>query len=54
MWKLVLGFIAFAAIALYMISKGGEIDMGGEKHGADTHAPAGAEAAKPATPASGQ
>ncbi len=38
MWKLVLGFIAFAAIALYVLSKGGEIDMSGEKHGVDaTH-----------------
>ncbi len=35
MWKLVLGFIAFAAIALYVLSKGGEIDMSGEKHGVD-------------------
>jgi hypothetical protein len=44
MWKLALGFIVFAALALYMISKGGDIDMGGEKHGADTHV----EQAKPA------
>jgi hypothetical protein len=33
MWKIVIGFIAFAALALYMLTKGGELDMGGEKHG---------------------
>lgn len=33
MWKIVVGFIVFAGLALYMISKGGDIDMGGEKHG---------------------
>ncbi|HEY8359181.1 MAG TPA: hypothetical protein VIL30_17165 [Ramlibacter sp.] len=42
MWKLVVGFIVFAAVALYVIAKGGDqIDMSGEKHGADAvHAPA--------------
>lgn len=34
MWKLVVGFIIFAALALYMLSRGGDIDLGGEKHGA--------------------
>jgi hypothetical protein len=29
MWKIVVGFILFAALALYMLSKGGNIDMGG-------------------------
>ena len=33
MWKLVVGFIIFAALALYMLSRGGDIDLGGEKHG---------------------
>jgi hypothetical protein len=33
MWKIVIGFIAFAALALYMLTKGGDLDMGGEKHG---------------------
>jgi len=50
MWKLIVGFIAFAAIAMYVIFKGGDsIDMSGEKHGADAvHAPApAASAAKP-------
>jgi len=35
MWKIVVGFVLFAAVALYMISQGGAIDMGGEKHGAE-------------------
>ena len=35
MWKLVVGFIIFAALALYMLSRGGDIDLGGEKHGAN-------------------
>ena len=34
MWKIALGFIAFAAVVLYVLSKsGGDIDMSGEKHG---------------------
>lgn len=33
MWKLVVGFILFAALALFMLSRGGDIDLGGEKHG---------------------
>lgn len=44
MWKLVLGFIAFAALALFILSKGGDIDMGGEKHGIEAHPPAAASA----------
>lgn len=38
MWKLAAGFAVFAAIALFVLSKGGDIDMGGEKHGVDTPA----------------
>lgn len=33
MWKIVLGFLVFAALALYLLSKGGDLDMTGEKHG---------------------
>ncbi|MES2401700.1 MAG: hypothetical protein V4573_17050 [Pseudomonadota bacterium] len=33
MWKLVLGFIVFAGLALFVLNKGGDIDIGGEKHG---------------------
>ena len=51
MWKLVVGFIVFAGLALYVISKGGDsLDMSGEKHGAEAvHSPAPAPAA-PAAP----
>jgi hypothetical protein len=47
MWKLVVGFILFAALALFVLSKGGDIDMSGEKHGTETHeaAPAASAAA---------
>ncbi len=45
MWKIIVGFVVFAAISLYVVMKAGDkIDMGGEKHGGDaTHAPAPAE-----------
>ena len=33
MWKLALGVVVFAGLALYLLMKGGDIDMGGEKHG---------------------
>ncbi len=33
MWKLVVGFVIFAALALFVLMKsGGDIDMSGEKH----------------------
>lgn len=45
MWKILLAFVAFAALAIFVLSKGGDIDMGGEKHGADAmHVPAAASA----------
>ncbi len=51
MWKIIVGFILFAALALYLLSTGGNIDMGGEKHGAEaTHVPE-AAASAPAAPA---
>lgn len=54
MWKIALGFIVFAGLALFILSKGGDIDMGGEKHGAEaTHVePAKPAAAEPAPAAS--
>ncbi len=50
MWKIAVGFAVFAGLALYVISKGGDnIDMTGEKHGAEAvHAPAPAAAEAPA------
>ena len=48
MWKIAVGFAVFAGLALFILSKGGDIDMGGEKHGAEalhTEAPAAAASA---------
>lgn len=36
MWKIALAFIVFAAVALFMLSKGGDIAMGGDSHGIKT------------------
>ena len=33
MWKIVVGFIVFAGLAVWLLNKGGDIDLGGEKHG---------------------
>jgi hypothetical protein len=44
MWKLAAGFVAFAALSLFVIFKaGGSVDMSGEKHGTEAHAPVAAE-----------
>ncbi len=53
MWKLALGFVAFAALSLFVIFKAGDnVDMSGEKHGADAvHAPEETKPAAPAAPA---
>lgn len=51
MWKIIVAFIIFAALAMFVILKGGDqLDMGGEKHGSEAvHAPeASASAAAPA------
>lgn len=50
MWKIIVAFIAFAALALFVIMKGGDsLDMSGEKHGAEAvHAPATPAPAAPA------
>lgn len=37
MWKIIVAFVLFAALAMYMLSKGGDVDMSGEKHGIDAH-----------------
>jgi hypothetical protein len=52
MWKLLIAFIVFAAIALWILTKSGaDVDMGGEKH--NVEAPHAAEPAKaPAAPGS--
>ena len=52
MWKIAVGFVIFAALGIYVISKGGDkLDMGGEKHGADAVHTEPAKADTPAAPA---
>jgi hypothetical protein len=54
MWKLLVAFILFAAVGLFVLKKaGGDIDMGGEKHGIETssHADPAASAASAASAA---
>jgi hypothetical protein len=55
MWKIAVGFVVFAALALFILSRGGgDIDMSGEKHGTETapaHAEVAAAPASSATPA---
>lgn len=47
MWKIALGFIVFAALAMFVIMKGGDkLDMSGEQHGTETAAPAAPAASK--------
>lgn len=37
MWKMLVGFVVFAVIAVFLLIKSGaDVDMGGEKHGIDT------------------
>ena len=51
MWKIAVGFAVFAGLALFILSKGGDIDMGGEKHGEPIHVEAPAPAASTVAPA---
>jgi len=41
MWKILVGFVLFAVVALFVIMKGGDkVDMTGEKHGSEAvHTP---------------
>ena len=49
MWKIAVGFVVFAVLVVWVLSKsGGEVDMSGEKHGTEATAPA-AEGAASAT-----
>ena len=50
MWKIGVGYALFAALALYILSNGGDIDMSGEKHGEQS--PAAPETQAPAPDAS--
>ena len=52
MWKMLVGFAIFAALAVFLLMKGGaNVDMGGEKHGVETNEPA-AEVAPASSPSS--
>ena len=54
MWKIFLGFVVFAALAIFILQKsGGDVDLGGEKHdvGAGAHTTP-APASAPGMPAS--
>ena len=54
MWKLIVGFIAFAALALFILTKsGGDIDLSGEKHdvAAGAHEPVASAASAAVTAA---
>ncbi|MEY2690028.1 MAG: hypothetical protein RL375_4228 [Pseudomonadota bacterium] len=53
MWKIALAFVAFAAVALFVLSKGGDVDMGGEKHGIEHVEPAASAASAAPAAASG-
>jgi hypothetical protein len=51
MWKLALGFVVFAALALFVIFQAGDkVDMGGEKHGSEVSHEAEPAKAAPAAP----
>lgn len=53
MWKIAVGFVIFAAIALFVIFKAGDkVDMSGEKHSGDMAHPPAAAAAPAASAAS--
>jgi hypothetical protein len=55
MWKLLVGFIVFAVLAVYLLMQGGaDVDMSGEQHGvgvSDHAAPEPEVAASPAASA---
>lgn len=52
MWKMIIGFVVFAALILYVISQAGDkVDMTGESHGteaAPAKLPSSAPAGRPA------
>ncbi len=55
MWKIVVGFVLFAALSLFVIMKGGDnLAMSGEKHGVETTHEEPKPAAAPATEAPAQ
>lgn len=54
MWKIAVGFAAFAGLGLYLLMQSGaNVDMGGEQHGVPAHDAAPAASAPAASAASG-
>ncbi|MET0333309.1 MAG: hypothetical protein ABW190_03485 [Rhizobacter sp.] len=51
MWKIIIPVVIVVGLALWLLSKGGDIDMTGEKHGIEVSEPA-ASASAPASAAS--
>jgi hypothetical protein len=52
MWKMAVGFVVFAALALFVLMKAGDkVDMSGEKHGTEAVTPPAPEPAKGASAA---
>ena len=47
MWKLATGFIAFAVAAMWLLAKGGDVDISGEKHGIEAPAAVSASGSNP-------
>lgn len=46
MAKILIAFIVIAGAALFLLMKGGgDVSMGGEQHGVETHAPAASDTA---------
>ena len=58
MWKIAVAFVVFAVVVVWVLMQGGaDVDMSGEKHGAETSAPAPegpASATLPPVPAASQ
>ena len=52
MWKLAVGFVLFAAVVIFVLMNGGDVDMSGEKHGMESHAESAVAASAPAVAAS--
>ncbi len=53
MWKIAVAFLIFAGVALYLLSKAGNIDISGSEQGGETaHVPAVAAPASAPTSAS--
>ena len=46
MWKIVVGFVVFAAVAMFLLSRAGDVNISGEQHGIEV-VPAASAASNP-------